>query len=79
MQVLSVASGVPTSSLPTVLAALAESLVQSPHLEFVLDFVKAVCTVHGGTLQGLAASEVQAPLKALQRVVAQVSYAPHLL
>ena len=51
MQVLSVASGVPTSALPTVLAALAEALVQSPHLEFVLDFVKAICTVHGGSLQ----------------------------
>jgi len=67
-----VASGVPTSSLSTVLAALAEAMVQSPHLEFVLDFVQAICTVHGGAIQSLAASEVQAPLRSLQRVVAQI-------
>jgi hypothetical protein len=72
VQVLSVASGVPTSSLSTVLAALAEAMVQSPHLEFVLDFVQAICTVHGGAIQSLAASQVQAPLRALQRVVGQV-------
>lgn len=67
-----VAAGLPTSSLPAMLAALVEALTASPHLEFVLDWVKAVCTAHGSAIQNLTASAVQPALRALQRVVAQL-------
>ena len=73
MQVSSVAAGVPTSALPTVLAVLAEALTDSPHLEFVLGWVQSLCVVHGGALQNTAQNAgALPPLRALQRAVAQV-------
>ena len=41
------AAGVPTAMLPAVLTALAEALTDSPHLEFVLGWVHALCVSHG--------------------------------
>ena len=71
-QVQSVAAGIPTSSLRAVLEVLADGLTSSPHLEFVLNWIQALCTIHGGTIQSLAAKDVQPSLRALHRVVAQV-------
>lgn len=40
------AGGAPTAAVPAVLAALAEALAASPHLEFLLTWVHALCLRH---------------------------------
>lgn len=66
------ATDLPTSSLATVLRTLAEAIGGSPHLEFLLDWVRAVCTAHGPVLQSMAAGDVTPPLRALQRGLAEL-------
>lgn len=64
-------SDIPTASLAPVLAAIAEALSSSPHLEFWLDWLQSVCTTHGAAIQGSPAA-MQGPLRSLQRNVAQI-------
>ncbi len=49
--VAAAAAGVPAVYVPTVLTALAEAVGETAHLEFVLGWVKAVCTAHGEGLR----------------------------
>lgn len=37
------AAGAPSAAVPVVLAALSEALAASPHLEFLLTWVRALC------------------------------------
>ena len=69
---LTVASGIPTSTLPKLLGAIGEALANSAHVEFVLDWLTAVATAHGGAIQQLSASEVRPAIRALQRSVADI-------
>nr|BCL66081.1 nucleolar protein, component of the U3 processome [Volvox africanus] len=48
------ASGLPPVLVPTVLGALAECAARSPHLEFVLIWIRTVCTAHGASLKSSA-------------------------
>nr|ADF43197.1 UTP1m [Chlamydomonas reinhardtii] len=48
------AAGLPAMFVPTVLAALAEAAADCPHLEFLLGWVRAVCSAHGAALQAAA-------------------------
>ncbi|GLC52693.1 hypothetical protein PLESTB_000658000 [Pleodorina starrii] len=48
------AAGLPPVFVPAVLGALAECAAQCPHLEFVLSWVRTVCTAHGGLLKAAA-------------------------
>lgn len=65
------AAGLPTSALPVVLQAFAVALTASPHLEFWLDWVKAICMVHGSVIQTFVASQAAPALRALHQAVAQ--------
>jgi hypothetical protein len=38
-----VAAGAPSSAVPAVLVALSEALAASPHMEFLLTWVHALC------------------------------------
>ena len=42
-QVRAVAAGAPSSAVPAVLVALSEALAASPHMEFLLTWVHALC------------------------------------
>ena len=70
-QVAAVANGVPSASVPAVLTALAEELGESPHLQFLLNWVEAVAVRHGSSLQKAPAATVMPALRALQRVLAR--------
>ena len=88
LQVGLVAGSVPASGLADVLAALGELLQSSPHLEFLLRWISALCIAHstaigaacqGGPGQGAAAQKlpgsqaaVLPPLRALNRAVAKL-------
>lgn len=69
MQVGSVAGGVPSASVPQVLVALASYLADSPHLEFLLGWLRDICIKHGRTLQNEKASIVMPAIRSLQQVL----------
>ena len=46
-----VAHGVPPAALTELLQILAEALGDSPHVEFLLQWVRALCLRHGTALQ----------------------------
>ena len=84
VQVGLVAGSVPASGLADVLAALGELLQTSPHLEFLLRWISALCIAHSTAigaacrtgpgaqpLQGSHAA-VLPPLRALNRAVAKL-------
>ncbi|GIM02141.1 hypothetical protein Vretimale_6840 [Volvox reticuliferus] len=50
------AAGLPPVLVPAVLGALAECAARSPHLEFVLAWIRTVCTAHGALLKSAATS-----------------------
>lgn len=70
-QVSSVAAGVSSSSVPQVLVALASYLADSPHLEFLLCWLRHVCLKHGKTLQLEKAAVVMPAIRSLQRVLSK--------
>ena len=51
LQVGSVAATIPVSAVTTLLVVLAQSLSSTPHFEFVLSWLRALCIHHGGALQ----------------------------
>ncbi len=51
LQVDMIAGSVPAAALTDVLAALADYMTDSPHLEFLLKWVRSLCLRHGTTLQ----------------------------
>ncbi|KAK9830156.1 hypothetical protein WJX72_010038 [[Myrmecia] bisecta] len=72
-QVIAVAGGLPTASVAPVLTALAEYLSDSPHMEFILEWVRAICVRHGATLQSHAGSSKTLPaIRSLQRVLVRL-------
>lgn len=70
-QVAAVASSLPTASVPAMLPVLAQALASSPHLEFLLSWVQALCLRRDVSQKGLAASCSPA-LRALQKVLGQM-------
>lgn len=70
-QVALVAADIPVSALGVVLSAMATALVSSPHLEFCLGWLQAICTAHGAVIHG-STSSIQTPLRNLQRIIAQI-------
>ena len=50
-QVELVANSLPPAALTEVLAALAEAMAESPHIEFLLRWVRCICLQHGNALQ----------------------------
>ncbi|KAL3138072.1 hypothetical protein ABBQ38_005303 [Trebouxia sp. C0009 RCD-2024] len=70
-QVSTVAAGVPSSSVSQVLVALASYLADSPHLEFLLCWLRHVCLKHGKTLQHEKAAVVMPAIRSLQRVLSK--------
>ena len=83
-QVGLVAGSVPASGLADVLAALGELLQASPHLEFLLRWISALCVAHSTAIgaacrTGPGAQQPQGghaavlpPLRALNRAVAKL-------
>lgn len=71
MQVSNVAAAVPSSSVSQVLVALASYLADSPHLEFLLCWLRHVCVKHGKTLQNEKAAVVMPAIRSLQRVLSK--------
>ena len=71
LQVSSVAAGIPSASVAQVLVALASYLTDSPHLEFLLSWLKHICIRHGRTLQNEKASVVMPAIRAMQRVLSK--------
>lgn len=69
MQVSSVTAGIPSASVAQVLVALAAYLADSPHLEFLLGWLRDVCVKHGKTLQNEKAAAVMPAFRSLQRVL----------
>ena len=51
LQVASVAAAIPPSAVTTMLVELARSLSATPHLEFMLSWLRALCLHHGSALQ----------------------------
>ncbi|KAL0036124.1 hypothetical protein WJX79_004341 [Trebouxia sp. C0005] len=66
-QVGSVAAGVPSASVPQVLSALASYLADSPHLEFLLSWLRDICIKHGRSLQNEKAAVIMPVIRSLQR------------
>lgn len=65
------ANSLPPAALTEVLAALAEALGDSPHIEFLLRWVRCLCLQHGNTLQvrtPLLAGRSQALTKLMQHL-----------
>lgn len=58
------AAGAPSSAVPAVLVALSEALAASPHMEFLLTWVHALC------LRPDVAQKVMAPCPLLGMVAA---------
>jgi hypothetical protein len=55
---------------PQVLTLLAEQLAVSPHLEFLLIWVRAMCVAHGPALEGSGSGgKVMPALRSLQKVL----------
>ena len=69
MQVSSVAAGVPSASVPQVLVALASYLADSPHLEFLLSWLRDICVRHGRSLQNEKAAVIMPAIRSLQKVL----------
>ena len=65
-----VASTLPTAFVPMLLQALAEYLGSSPHVEFLLSWVRALCMAAGPQLEaGRSSNSSTIPaLRALQKV-----------
>lgn len=57
-QVATAAGALPPAFVPQVLTQLAEALSSSPHLEFLLTWVRAVCAAHGEALRAAASGAV---------------------
>lgn len=72
MQVDAVASGVPTASVASVLQALAECLSETPHVEFALRWVRALCARHAAALQTMPSSVTLPVFRSLQRVLTRL-------
>lgn len=70
-QVGSVAAGVPSASVPQVLLALASYLADSPHLEFLLSWLRDICIKHGRSLQNEKAAVIMPAIRSLQRVLSK--------
>ena len=71
LQVGSIAAGIPSASVAQVLVALASYLTDSPHLEFMLGWLKHICIRHGRTLQNEKASVVMPAIRAMQKVLSK--------
>ena len=71
VQVGSVAAGVPSASVPQVLLALASYLADSPHLEFLLSWLRDICIKHGRSLQNEKAAVIMPAIRSLQRVLSK--------
>lgn len=68
LQIANVAASVPSATVVSLLTCLAEALASSPHLEFMLAWVHALCTHHGNVLQVHSSSTHSAVLPALRAV-----------
>lgn len=66
-QVGNVASRLPSASLGPVLESLAAALSSTPHLEFVLTWVRETCAAHGTAIME---GSIKPALRALHRAVA---------
>lgn len=66
------ASALPAASVTQVLPLLAETLSSSPHLEFLLHWLRELCGAHGAHLQSALAhsSAIMPAIRALQKVCA---------
>ncbi|KAG1660074.1 hypothetical protein FOA52_006420 [Chlamydomonas sp. UWO 241] len=70
IQAPTVAAAMPAVWAPQVLTLLAEQLAVSPHLEFLLIWVRAMCVAHGPALEGAGSSgKVMPALRNLQKVL----------
>ncbi len=67
-QTQTVAAALPRTFVPQMLTQLAELLASSPHVEFLLGWIKALCAVHSGQLQGGANGSLPS-LRMLQKVL----------
>lgn len=75
LQVAFVAASVPTATVVPLLTSLAGSLATSPHLEFMLAWLHALCMHHGNMLQVHGSgshSAVMPALRAVQKSLFQV-------
>lgn len=70
-QVSAVAAGAPSAAVPTVLTALSEAMATSPHVEFLLTWVQALCLRQDVAQKGLQPSAAPA-LRGLQKVLSQL-------
>ena len=69
-QVGTVAGALPSAVIPQILRLLAETLGESPHMEFLLQWVRAVSVAHGKQLEGASTSSTLMPaLRSLQKVL----------
>ena len=69
MQVAIVAAGIPSASVGQILVALGAYLADSPHLEFLLSWLRTVCIKHSKALQNERALDIMPAIKAMQRVL----------
>lgn len=61
----------PAAVVPPLLGALAELLPQTPHVEHLVGWAKALCVRHGGAVQGGAGGALPA-LRALQKALTRL-------
>ena len=64
-----VVATLPAAVAPSLLGTLAETLLETPHVEHVLSWVKTVCSRHGMALQNHQSGEVAPALRALHKAL----------
>lgn len=69
MQVAIVAAGIPSAAVGQVLVALGAYLADSPHLEFLLSWLRMLCVRHSKTLQNERALDIMPAIRSMQRVL----------
>lgn len=66
-----IAAQVPPAVVPMLLSSLGELMEESPHVDHVLQWVKALCTRHGPSIQGNSVANAPA-LRTLHRSLARL-------
>lgn len=69
VQVNLVAAGIPSAWVSQVLVALGMYLADSPHLEFLLSWLRTVCIRHSKALQNERAVDIMPAIRSMQRVL----------
>eukprot|EP00798_Chlamydomonas_sp_ICE-L_P014256 gene14256-20229_t len=72
-QVGTVAGALPSSFSPQVLGLLADLLNESPHVEFILMWVRTICVSHGRFLEGASSNVAIMPaMRSLQKALSRM-------